>query len=89
MDWRRVDDYHMRSGFGKGQFYISKGYVAGAARYLLWRSPLVLHGSYDSAEDAKRAAESLVGLDADWAGRGVADSGSGGCVAADAGGGTD
>jgi hypothetical protein len=65
MDWRRVDEYHMRSGFGKGNFYIAKAFVGGVARYSLWQRPLTLHGTYDSAAEAKQAALGLAAADAD------------------------
>jgi hypothetical protein len=87
MDWKQVDAYYMRSGFGHGNFYIAKAFVAGDAKYSLWSAPRTLHGIFPTAAAAKRAAESLVGVLAaggDGAGAGCA---VGDGVAADASGG--
>ena len=85
MNWRQIDEYHMRSGFGKGNWYIAKAFVGGVARYLLWQRPLILHGSYDSADAAKQTAVGLAAANPD---SDIVDSGSGDRVAADAGGGS-
>ena len=75
----------MRSGFGKGDWYIAKAFVGGVARYSLWQHPLTLHGTYDSAAEAKQAALGIVAANPDS--ERVGD-GRGGGVAADAGGGS-
>lgn len=36
MHWRQVDRYHMRSGYGHGNYYISKAFVSGVPKYILW-----------------------------------------------------
>ena len=86
MDWKQIDPYHMRSGFGHGSYYIAKASVKGVARHLLSsvRRTVnddqtatytdVIHGAFDSEDDAKRAAEQMVGLDdADGSSDGVRD----------------
>ena len=87
MDWKQVDAYYMRSGFGHGNFHIAKAFVAGDAKYSLWSAPRTLHGIFPTAVAAKRAAESLVGLDVDRAD--ACNPGGAGrdCVGADASGG--
>jgi hypothetical protein len=81
--WERLHEYAIRSG----QFFVSKSFVAGDAKYQLWTAPYTLHGTFASAAAAKRAAEQMVGVVAaggDGAGAGCA---VGNGVAADAGGG--
>ena len=36
MNWKQIDDYHMRSGYGHGNYYVSKAFVLGQPKYTLW-----------------------------------------------------
>lgn len=50
--WDRISEYAIRSG----PWRISKAYVMGKARYLLWHGDKVHSGPYDTADEAKGKA---------------------------------
>lgn len=54
MDWKRGDDWHLKSGCGN--YTISKSDVKGTPVYNLWRKRMHI-SMHDSADTAKKAAE--------------------------------
>ncbi|SOY65620.1 hypothetical protein CBM2586_B10215 [Cupriavidus phytorum] len=52
MTWAPHGKYAIRSG----PWTITKGYVKGEARYLLWRDKEIVGGPYDTADEAKGKA---------------------------------
>ena len=52
MTWERVGKYALQSG----RWTISKGYVHGEAKYLLWQGNEIVGGPYGTAEEAKERA---------------------------------
>jgi hypothetical protein len=53
MTWRPHGRYAIRYG----PWTITKGYVMGEAKYLLWRGEQIIGGPYSTAEEAKERAK--------------------------------
>lgn len=52
MTWRAINRYAIRLG----PWTITKAYVKGEARYLLWQGETIVSGPYGTAEEAKGRA---------------------------------
>lgn len=52
MTWQKASPYAIRNG----PWTITKAYVKGEARYLLWRDKGIVGGPYKTAEEAKERA---------------------------------
>lgn len=52
MTWRAISKYAIRNG----PWTITKAYVRGEAKYMLWRDKEIVGGPYGTAEEAKRRA---------------------------------
>ncbi|WP_198045310.1 hypothetical protein [Cupriavidus taiwanensis] len=53
MTWKPITRYAIRCG----PWTITKGYVMGDAKYMLWKGETIVGGPYKTAEEAKERAK--------------------------------